>query len=164
MIILGIDPGTRTVGYGLIRSQGSDLSYVDAGAIQLRASDPLPKRLAGAAAGLREILQQHEVDEAAVEDVFVRENPRTALKIGQGRGALLAVLGEAGIEVASYPPATVKRAVAGRGDAAKAQLGTMVARILGLSEPPEPDDVSDALAVALTHALRRNHPEGRPAR
>ena len=164
MIILGIDPGTRTIGYGLIRSQGSDLGYVDAGAIRLRPSDPLPKRLAGAAAGLREILQQHKVQEAAVEDVFVKGNARTALIIGQGRGALLAVLGEAGIEVASYPPATIKRALAGRGDAAKAQLGAMVARILGLSEPPESLDASDALAVALTHALRRNHPAGRPAR
>ncbi|MFQ5843818.1 MAG: crossover junction endodeoxyribonuclease RuvC [Planctomycetota bacterium] len=158
-----MDPGTRTVGYGLIECRGSRFSVVEAGTLPVPGAATLPVRLSAAAAALRGVLGRHRVDAAAMEDVFVKKDPRAALAVGEGRGALLAVLGEAGIEVTSYPPGTVKRAVCGHGAADKSQVAGMVARILGLQAPPRPPDVSDALAVALTHALRRGRPAAPPA-
>lgn len=152
--IIGIDPGTRVVGFGIIEQQGSRMWAVAAGVVAVPAKLPIEQRLARIAAGLREHLQEHKPDTAAMEDVFVDADPRSALKIGFGRGAILALLGEAGLAVASYPPATIKKAVTGNGRADKTQVGRMVAAILALSAIPEPADATDALAVAITHALR----------
>jgi len=152
--ILGIDPGTRVVGYGIIDQQGSRLRCTDAGALCVSAKIALPIRLARLAAGLREIIEKHRPDTVAMEDAFVATDPSAALKIGAGRGAILAVLGDHEFDVANYPPATIKRAVAGNGRADKEQVARMVTAILGLAGPPEPLDATDALAVAITHALR----------
>jgi len=156
--ILGIDPGTRVVGYGVVDAEGSRLQCVVAGVVRAPASLPMEQRLARIAAGLRAVVAEHRPGTAAMEDVFVQNDPRAALKIGFGRGAILCVLGEAGLPVASYPPATVKRAVAGNGRADKAAIARMVTAILGLPGAPEPADATDALAVALTHALRARAP------
>jgi len=152
--ILGVDPGTRVVGYGVIDCEGSSIRHVAAGAIRVPASLPIEQRLARIAAGLRAVVAGHAPESAAMEDVFVDADPRSALKIGFGRGAILAVLGEAGLAVASYAPATVKKAIAANGRADKSQVSRMITAILGLEAPPEPVDVADALAVAVTHALR----------
>ncbi|MHC4940185.1 MAG: crossover junction endodeoxyribonuclease RuvC [Planctomycetota bacterium] len=152
--ILGIDPGTRVVGYGVIDAQGSQLRAVAAGVVNAPARLPIELRLARIAAGLRDVVVEHRPGAAAMEDVFVDADPRSALKIGFGRGAILAVLGEAELAVASYPPATVKKAVTGNGRADKSQVARMVSAVLGLDSAPEPADATDALAVAITHALR----------
>jgi len=152
--IIGIDPGTRVVGYGIIDCVGSKLTCVDVGVVSVSAKLPLEQRLARIGASLQAVIARHRPTTAAMEDVFVANDPRAALKVGMGRGAILAVLGSAELSVAAYPPATIKRAVGGNGRAAKEQVGRMVTAILGLSEPPQPLDASDALAVAITHALR----------
>jgi crossover junction endodeoxyribonuclease RuvC len=153
--ILGVDPGTRRLGFGVIEASGSRLVLLECGVLAPPAGDPLERRLAAIAAGLRAIIARHAPAAVAVEDVFVKADPRAALAVGQSRGAVLAVAGEAGLPVSAYPPATVKRAVAGSGAAEKGRVGRMVAAILGLPSTPAPADASDALAVAITHALRR---------
>ncbi|MGQ0614204.1 MAG: crossover junction endodeoxyribonuclease RuvC [Planctomycetaceae bacterium] len=152
--ILGIDPGTLRLGYGLVEARGGRLAFLDAGVLVAPANDPLASRLATLARGLRALLERHRPGQAAVEDVFVRNDPRAALAIGHARGAILSVLGEAGLTVSSYAPATIKRAVAGNGRALKPQVARMVGAILGLAAPPTPLDATDALATAITHALR----------
>ena len=154
MLILGLDPGTRVVGYGLVEARGSRVRFVAAGVFRAPATLPIEQRLARIAKGLVQLLAEHRPGAAAMEDAFVRHDPRAALVVGQGRGALLAVLGEHEVPVRSYPPATVKRAVAGNGRAAKEQVARMVAAILGVSGPPGPLDATDALAIAIAHSLR----------
>jgi crossover junction endodeoxyribonuclease RuvC len=153
MIVLGLDPGTRVAGYGVVEAKGTRFRLVAAGALTAPPGDPLERRLARIAAGLREIVAAFRPDTAAMEDAFVREDARAALTIGQGRGALLCVLGENRIPVRSYPPASVKRAVAGNGRAGKEQVARMVGAILGVPGLPEPLDATDALAVAIAHGL-----------
>jgi crossover junction endodeoxyribonuclease RuvC len=162
MLILGLDPGTRVVGYGLVEASGNRLRLVAAGVLTAPPADPVERRLARIAKGLAGILAKHPPDVAAMEDAFVRDDPRAALVVGQGRGALLAVLGEREIPVTSYPPATVKRAVAGNGRAPKEQVARMVAAILHADGPRGPLDATDALAVALTHGLRTRLPALKP--
>jgi len=146
------------VGWGLVEAEGSRLRFVEAGALRAPSGAPIERRLAALATQLREVVRRGRPDAVAMESAFVKLDPQAALAVGEGRGALLAVLGEAGLGVASYPPATVKRAVAGNGRAAKEQVARMVAAILKLPGPPEPLDATDALAVALTHALRDRNP------
>ncbi len=124
----------------------------------LRASpeDPLEIRLATLATGLRSVIAQFRPSATAVEDLFVKADPKAALAVGHGRGALLAVLGEARIPVTPYPPATVKLAVAGSGRAGKEQVARMVGVILGTPPSAAPRDATDALALAITLALRWN--------
>jgi crossover junction endodeoxyribonuclease RuvC len=126
---------------------------VAAGVLAAPRAAPVEQRLAKIARGLAGVLAERRPDVAAMEDAFVRDDPRAALVVGQGRGALLAVLGEHGIPVRSYPPASVKRAVAGNGRAGKEQVSRMVGAILGVSGPRGPVDATDALAVAIAHSL-----------
>jgi len=154
VLIIGIDPGTRVVGYGIIDLDGARMIAVTAGVISVSAKLTMEQRLARISSELRQVLKDHHPESAAMEDVFVHRDPSSALKIGFGRGAILAVLGEAHLEVGSYPPATIKKAVAGNGRAPKEQVARMVTAILGLPSAPEPLDATDALAVAITHALR----------
>jgi crossover junction endodeoxyribonuclease RuvC len=153
MLILGLDPGTRIAGYGLVEASGPGFRLVGMGALEADPSAPIEQRLAVIARGLAVILARNRPDVAAMEDAFVRADPRAALLVGQGRGALLAVLGEHGIPVRSYPPASVKRAVAANGRAAKEQVARMVGAILGAKGLKEPLDATDALAVAIAHGL-----------
>lgn len=153
MLILGLDPGTRVAGYGLVEASGPRFRLVGMGALSAPASAPVEQRLATIARGLAGILAANRPDMAAMEDAFVRHDPRAALLVGQGRGALLALLGEHGIPVRSYPPASVKRAIASNGRAGKEQVARMVAAILGVPRLPGPLDATDALAVAIAHGL-----------
>ena len=133
-------------------SEGTRLTFVDAGVLKAAAKDPLERRLASIATALSTVVERFRPTEAAVEDVFVKTNPRTALAIGHARGALLSVLGSRGVAVFSHPPASVKRSVAGNGAAGKDQVARMVGVILGLKQDL-PLDATDALAVAIAHAL-----------
>ena len=148
--ILGLDPGSRVCGYGVIDEDAGELRYVECGVLTSPEARPMEYRLGEIARGLREVIGELAPDIAAVEDVFSHQNPRTALALAQARGMALAVLGLAGISVASYPPASVKKAVSGSGRADKDQIARMVQVLIGLGSLPRPD-ASDALAVAITH-------------
>src|SRR5512136_872393 len=152
MLVIGIDPGTATTGYGLVReAEDGSLSVVKYGAILTHASLPMPERLLDLYCQLREILLLHRPQSGAVEKLFFQKNVRTALTVGQARGVVLLVLAQAGLPVAEYTPLEVKQAVAGYGGADKNQVQQMVKTILSLAEVPHPDDAADALAVAICH-------------
>jgi len=156
-LVLGIDPGSRVTGYGVIRCRAGEVEFIACGTI--RSQDPVfSRRLLEIHQGLCEVIAAHCPDEAAVEDVFVAGNPRTALKLGQARGvAVLAALRH-GLPVHDYPARQIKQAVVGYGQAAKAQVQHMVRVLLGLHVAPSAD-AADALAVALCHAHRLQLPE-----
>src|SRR5690242_4663334 len=151
MRILGLDPGSRVCGYGVVDDLGSELRYVECGVLTAPEGKPMEERLGEIARGLREVIAELEPGEVAVEDVFVHHNARSALALAQARGMALAVIGLAGLRVASYPPALVKKTVTGSGRADKDQIARMVQSLIGLRSLPRPD-ASDALAVAITHA------------
>ena len=150
MRILGLDPGSRVCGYGVIDADGGSLRYVECGVLTAPESRPMEQRLGEIAKGLAEVIGELAPAVAAVEDVFTYQNPRSALALAQARGMALAVLGMAGVRVTSYPPAVVKKAVAGAGAAAKDQVARMVQAMIGLKSLPRAD-ATDALAIAITH-------------
>lgn len=150
MRILGLDPGSRVCGYGVIDEVGGELRYIECGLLTAPESQPMEQRLGEIARGLKEVIEELRPTVCAVEDVFVQHNPRSALALAQARGMALAVIGLAGLSVASYPPATVKKAVSGSGKADKAQIARMVQALIGLTTLPRAD-ATDALAVAITH-------------
>ncbi|MHC4788828.1 MAG: crossover junction endodeoxyribonuclease RuvC [Planctomycetota bacterium] len=153
MRIMGIDPGTRVCGYGIIEADGAEARALDYGVV--RSSDAaLAARLKVIYEGLLTVIQRLEPDVAAIEGVFAGKNVRSALKIGEGRGAALLAAATAGVEVAEYAPAQVKKAVLGSGRGHKSQVQQMVKVILGLPELPAPDDAADALALAICHLHR----------
>ena len=149
MLVLGIDPGTASTGFGLIRSVGSRLHVLAEGVIETRPGVPLERRLADIHVAVGEILDGHAVDALAVEELYFGANVRTAFAVGQARGVVLLAAGQRGIPSRSYTPQQVKSAVCGHGRASKDQVGRMVARLLGLAAPPSPDHAADALAVAI---------------
>ena len=155
MRVLGIDPGTRVVGWGVVERKGNRLRAVAWGALKAKASDEVPDRLRVLHEGLRALLAEHRPDAVAIEEAFFGKNARSALALGEGRGAALLAASLHGVPVKQYPPSTVKKAVSGRGGAAKEQVGAMVRVLLGLAEIPQPADASDALAVAIC-ALNRS--------
>jgi crossover junction endodeoxyribonuclease RuvC len=151
MRILGIDPGSRITGYGIIDKQGGDLGFVTCGTIRAAQEKEFSQRLLIIFQGLVEVITLHQPEVAAVEDLFAARNVRSALKLGQARGAaLVAALGQ-GLRVYDYSPRMVKQAVVGYGQAEKAQVQQMIQMLLALSGTPSPD-AADALAVALCHA------------
>ncbi|MGE0227362.1 MAG: crossover junction endodeoxyribonuclease RuvC [Dehalococcoidia bacterium] len=154
--VLGIDPGLATTGYGILDGDGSAAQMVAAGAIRTRTRDTRAARLATLFEEVSALIEQHAPQDLAIEQHFVAANVRSAMVIGEARAAAMIAASRAGLEVYEYPPATVKESVCGFGGAAKEQVQAMVRVHLGLSVPPEPLDVSDALAVALTRlaALR----------
>ena len=154
MKVLGIDPGTATVGYGVVeraRDAGRVLRLVECGIIRTGPRDSLSRRLQIIHEGLTELLQRHRPDVLAVEGIFYATNVRTTVVLGHARGVILLAGAEAGIAVSEYSPALVKKTVVGRGAALKPQVGYMVAKLLKLEAPPTPADAADAVAVALTH-------------
>jgi crossover junction endodeoxyribonuclease RuvC len=151
MLILGLDPGLGTTGWGLIRSEGNRLSHVANGRIATDAQSPLPSRLVELDQALAELIAANKPDEAAVEEVFVNSNPQSTLKLGQARGVVLLAAARTGIPVAEYAARFVKKAVVGTGGASKDQIHAMVARLLPGADIMGPD-AADALAVAITHA------------
>lgn len=151
--ILGVDPGSRVTGYGLIEVVGSRQRCVAHDVIRL-PERPLEQRLLLLLTRLRELIAEHRPDEVAMEEVFVRRNVASALVLGQARGAALCAVAEAGLPLHEYAPASIKLAVAGSGRAEKAQIQRMVRVLLNLPAPPA-EDAADALACALCHAHGR---------
>jgi crossover junction endodeoxyribonuclease RuvC len=150
MRVLGIDPGLRRTGFGVIDSDGRRLRYVGSGTIAV-PSGPLPQRLGEILFSVREVCQQFKPDAAAIEIVFLNTNPQSTLLLGQARGAALCGLVDQGLSVAEYAALHIKKAVVGTGRASKEQVQHMVQRLLGLSAAPSPD-AADALACAICHA------------
>jgi crossover junction endodeoxyribonuclease RuvC len=148
--ILGIDPGSRICGYGVIDQLDGELAYVECGVLTAPEGRPMEARLGEIARGLREVIGELAPAVVAIEDVFSHQNVRSALALAQARGMALAVVGLAGLSVASYPPASVKKAVSGSGRADKDQIARMVQTLIGLRSLPRAD-ATDALAVAITH-------------
>jgi crossover junction endodeoxyribonuclease RuvC len=151
--VLGIDPGSRRLGWGVVERRGVAVTAVAAGVVRLDAKQALDLRLLSIHEALSEIVERYAPAVLSVEDVFYAEFPAAAIQLGHVRGVVLLVGAQRRLEVASYPPALVKRTVVGRGAAGKGQVARLVAASLGLAEPP-PADAADALAVALTHCAK----------
>lgn len=152
MKIIGVDPGTRVTGYGIISCSGARYSSLDWGAIKTRSGSPIAYRLKQVADGLRKLIDKHGPDCMALEESFFAKNAQSALKLGMARGAIMLVAAENGLTVHEYSPLLIKQTVVGYGRADKNQVKVMVKNILSLKEDPAPLDASDALAVAITHA------------
>jgi crossover junction endodeoxyribonuclease RuvC len=152
VIIVGVDPGTATTGYGVVaHARGGAVSLRECGVIRTSAEQPLPHRLREIFEGITEVLTRHAPDVVAVEGVFFARNARTALVLGHARGAILLAATLRGVSVAEYSPAEIKNAVCGTGRATKEQMQYMVQQLLRLREPPRPADAADGVAVALCH-------------
>lgn len=149
--IVGIDPGLRVTGFGVIERHGNELVYVTSGCIKSSDRQSLPERIRTLFAGVSEVVATYGPDQAAVEKVFVNVNPQSTLLLGQARGAALSALVHAGLPVAEYTALQVKQAVVGQGKAAKGQVQHMVIRLLELPGAPAAD-AADALACAICHA------------
>ncbi len=160
MRIIGIDPGSRRTGYGVVVSEGTELGFIACGTIRMENEPDFSRRLLLIFEGLTEVMEEHRPDAAAVEDVFVSRNSRSALKLGQARGAAVVAACRQRIPVFDYTPRTVKQTVAGYGQAEKGQVQEMVRLLLDLSGLPSAD-AADALAVALCHAQHRSWLSGR---
>ena len=151
-VVVGIDPGTAITGYGIIREQeNGDLEWVSHGVVKTPSDWEEPRRLLELYKKLNEIITSYKPDCCAVEKLFFQKNVRTAIQVGQGRGAALIAAAEAELTVGEYTPLEVKQAVVGYGNADKQQVQKMVKVLLNLKEIPKPDDAADALAVAICH-------------
>lgn len=152
MLVLGIDPGTATVGYGLVRElNDGSLEAVKYGVITTKASIPMPARLKVIYDSLVDLVNQYQPDRACVEELFFAKNVTTALTVAQGRGVILLALVNSGIPIAEYKPNEIKQSIVGYGGAKKPQIQEMTRMLLGLEEIPRPDDAADALAIAITY-------------
>ena len=154
MRILGIDCGTERTGYGLIDSDGRLHRMIAAGFILTSPRQPLELRLLAIAQGLREVIQKHMPEAAAVEEVFYAQNVKTALKLSHARGVALLTIAEAGLAVGEYSPLEIKTSVVGYGRAEKQQVKLMVHALLALENRIDSEDACDAIAVAICHATR----------
>lgn len=154
MLVLGVDPGTAITGFGFVRQEGQRLVAVEYGAIRTSPDAPLPERLRQIFADLTQLLAEHRPEWLAVEKLYFNRNTTTAMAVGQARGVVLLAAAQRGIPVEEYSPQEVKLAATGLGNAAKSQVGYMVRSLLGLPAVPSPDDVCDALAVAICHCHR----------
>ncbi len=149
MIVLGIDPGTAAMGYGIVERNGASLRAVDYGCLTTSPDSPLPERLNQIHATVAELIETHKPDFLAVERLFFSTNAQSAFGVGQARGVVLLAAAQAGIPVREATPNEIKVGVTGYGAADKAQVGRMVAVILQLADVPTPDDTADALATAI---------------
>ena len=153
MKILGIDPGTRNCGYAIVEKNGRDLKLIEAGLIKIKTKI-LQEQIVEMTEGFDLLFQKHKIDEVSIEDMFYAFNPKTVIKLAQFRGAIrLKILQEFG-NFAEYTPLQVKQAVTGNGKATKEQVAFMVKRLLGVKKEIKPLDITDAIAIALTHAQR----------
>ncbi len=157
MLVLGIDPGTLRIGYGLIKSETGRFHSVISGLIEIEKESLFPNRLNRIYHGVSDLLEQNQPDVVAVEEVYVTSNAKTTLRLGHARGVILLAVVEKGIPLAEYAPRTIKQSVVGNGAAGKGQVEWMVRQILGLGSQILCEDESDALAVALCHGLRAGH-------
>lgn len=151
MLVLGLDPGLATLGYGLVRGDGQELEAVAYGVVRTPAGMPIAERLVLVHDALAEIIAMYRPDEAAVEELFFGTNARTAIMVGEARGVVLLTLAQAGLPIAEYTPMQVKQATTGYGQAVKQQVQEMVRILLCLDAVPRPDDAADALAVSICH-------------
>lgn len=150
MRILGVDPGLRRTGFGIVEKRGSQLHYVASGTIVVPTQLPLANRLQVILDNLREVARDTQANEAAIEKVFLNANPASTLLLGQARGAALCALADSGLPVHEYTALQIKKSVVGTGRASKAQIQTMVRHLLSLNGEPTPD-AADALACAICH-------------
>lgn len=157
MRLIGLDPGLRSTGWGVIAVQGNRLSHVADGVVRSNAKRPLAQRLMELRDGLAAVIREHQPDEAAVEETFVNANPASTLKLGQARGIALLVPAEFELPVGEYPPNLVKKTVVGSGHAAKEQIKMMVQALLPGCKVTSAD-AADALAIAICHAQHRRAP------
>jgi crossover junction endodeoxyribonuclease RuvC len=150
VIVLGIDPGTRKLGWGVVEREGNRIRHCAHGVISLDGNSPLAERLVAIESGLATVIERYDPEVGSVESLFFNKDAQAAAKLGHARGVVLYCLARAGVAVAEYAPAKVKRTVAGGGQADKRQVALLVRAVLGLAAPP-PSDAADALALAITH-------------
>lgn len=151
MRILGIDPGIAIVGYGIVDKEGNRYKTVAYDAVTTRAHTPLEERLEKVYNGVNEIIKNYKPDVMSIEELFFNNNAKTALTVGQARGVIILAAVKNGVPVYEYTPLQVKQALTGYGRAGKTQIQQMMKSMLGLTEIPKPDDVADALAIAVCH-------------
>lgn len=156
MVILGIDPGYAIVGVGIIEYNGNKFRTIDYFAITTEAHTPFEQRLKIIYDGIEEAIQKYKPDFMAIEELFFNDNAKTAIAVGQARGVILLSAVNHGVDIYEYTPLQVKQAVVGYGRADKAQVQQMTRALLKLNQVPKPDDVADALAIALCHAHSYN--------
>jgi crossover junction endodeoxyribonuclease RuvC len=154
-VILGIDPGSRVTGYGVIKSANQQLTYIDSGCIRTGDGD-LTQRLYCIFNGVCELMEQHQPNEVAIEQVFIHHNPSSALKLGHARGVAMVACASHRLPVHEYSPREIKQAIAGYGAAEKTQVKHMVVQLLRLNAAPQ-NDASDALAIAICHSYRASY-------
>lgn len=156
--IIGFDPGNARTGYAVLDSEGNALRLVEAGLLSTESGEAPERRLARIADDVGKVLDKHSPDSAAVEELFFSKNAKTAMRVAEARGVILAAVAAAGLSAAEYGPGTVKQQLTGFGKADKNQVSLMVCKLVGLKEAPKPDDVTDAIAVAICHASRSRFP------
>lgn len=152
MKILGIDPGTRNCGYAIVEKVGNKKILIEAGLIKIK-QDSLQYQITQLCEGLDLIFKTHKIDEVAIEDIFYAHNPKTVLKLAQFRGALMLKILQIHGEFSEYTPLQIKKAVTGKGKATKEQVSFMVKKMLGITKEIKPLDITDAIAIALTHSF-----------
>jgi len=150
MIILGIDPGSRITGFGLIDNQASRIDYIDSVHIKV-SGDSLPQRLGFIFTAIDDVIRKHQAQQMSIENVFMARNADSALKLGQARGAAICAAHQAGLEIAEYAPREIKKSIVGSGAASKEQVQHMVQRLLGIRQELQADE-ADGLAIAICHA------------
>lgn len=153
MIILGIDPGTRNMGYALISLEKGKISLVEAGLIKIKA-DELQFQIPQMVEAFESIFKNHKIDEVAIEDIFYAHNPKTTIKLAQFRGAIMLMILQQFGQFSEYTALQVKQALTGNGKAAKEQVAFMVKKLLNIKKEIKPLDITDAIAVAITHSQR----------
>lgn len=154
MRILGVDPGTMVIGYGIVENDKGDCCTIDFGSLKLSSKDSFPLRLKKIYDGISAIIVQHQPDEFAIEDLFYAANAKVAIKMGHARGVAILAAVNHQLPMSEYTPREIKQSVVGNGAASKEQVQRMIKQLLNLSSVPEPLDASDALAVALCHLHR----------
>lgn len=155
IVIIGIDPGTRVTGYGIVRELSGKVTLIDAGTIRTDTKKPMCARLGTIYSRIAGLINDHSPDEAAIENAFVASNPASALKLGQARGAAMAACAVSGLVVSGYEPTKVKQNLVGSGRADKSQVAFMVERILGVKNTKWANDTTDALGIAICHLNER---------
>ncbi|MBN2184252.1 MAG: crossover junction endodeoxyribonuclease RuvC [Candidatus Krumholzibacteriota bacterium] len=160
-LTVGIDPGSRITGFGVVEKKGSSIVYVASGIIRVDTKKPKHLRLMDIKTGLDDVITRHEPSAIAIEDIFVARNPKSALTLGEARGVALLASAEAGVDVFEYSAREVKRSVAGSGAAHKSQVAFMIGKLLMMDKEPATEDETDALAVAFCHVLRTSGIAGR---
>jgi crossover junction endodeoxyribonuclease RuvC len=153
-LIIGVDPGSRITGYGLVERRGGEIVYAGSGIIRAGSTGPVETRLLAIKREIDLVIGRFHPSALAVEDIFMAKNPKSMLTLGEARGVVLLAAAEAGIPVFEYTPREVKASVTGAGAAHKSQVAAMVGRLMRLEHEPETEDETDALAVAFCHATR----------